>query len=124
MKFSAFLYLCTTLAAASSAAQNGSRQSPVDMMPKPDFDLNTYMQSHVHYPEKALRKHWEGKVSVKFVVNEDGSVSDAEVVKSVRPLLDKEAVRVVREMPHWIPGTKGGKPVKVRYTLPVAFKLN
>jgi periplasmic protein TonB len=119
MKFIVFVLLSLAPMFAYSQAAGGG-----DTMPKPDFDLNAYMQSHVHYPEKAMRKHWEGKVSVKFVVNEDGSVSDVEVLKSVKPVLDKEAVRVVREMPHWIPGTKGGKPVKVRYTLPVAFKLN
>ena len=93
-------------------------------MPKPDFDLTAYLQTHVHYPEKARRKHREGKVDVSFVVNEDGKVGKVEVLKQVSPELDREAVRVVSEMPHWMPGRKDGKPVRVRYTLPVKFKLN
>lgn len=65
----------------------------------------------------------QGKVLVKFTVKSDGSISNIRVTKSVDPYLDKEAVRVVKSMPRWIPGTQDGKPVNVEYTLPITFKL-
>ena len=59
----------------------------------------------------------------QFVVERDGSISDVHLARGVDPYLDKEAVRVVKSMPRWIPGTQDGKPVNVEYTLPITFKL-
>ena len=62
-----------------------------------------------------------GRIIVSFVVNENGQVTDPVIKKSLDPILDKEAIRIVKSMPHWIPGEHKGKKVKVRYTLPVKF---
>ena len=75
------------------------------------------------YPEQAKRDKISGKVSVKFVIEKDGSIADPVVVRSVDPYLDKEALRVVKSMPKWKPGKQRGKPVRVSYTVPVIFKL-
>ena len=65
----------------------------------------------------------QGKVIVQFVVNKDGSIVDPVVVRSVDPYLDKEALRVIKTMPKWKPGKQRGKAVRVKYTVPVTFKL-
>ena len=65
----------------------------------------------------------QGKVSVKFVIEKDGSIADPVVVRGVAPYLDKEALRVVKSMPKWKPGKQRGKPVRLSYTVPVIFKL-
>ena len=64
-----------------------------------------------------------GRVIVTFVVNTDGSIDDAKIEKSMDPALDKEAIRVVSSMPNWIPGRQKGMPVRVKYTLPITFRL-
>lgn len=85
--------------------------------------LNEYLSTHVQYPEEAQEKGIQGRVVVAFVVNRDGSISDVEVARSVDPSLDNEALRVINSMPRWIPGQVGGKNVRVRYTLPLPFRL-
>jgi protein TonB len=85
--------------------------------------LAAFMVKEVQYPKKAKRGGVEGQVIVGFVVDKDGSVTDVQVVRGVDPLLDAEAVRAVQAMPKWTPGTMNGKPVKVKYNLPVRFKL-
>ena len=65
----------------------------------------------------------QGRVIVQFVVNRDGSIVDAKVVRSVDPYLDKEALRVINTMPKWKPGMQRGKPVRVKFTVPVMFRL-
>ena len=83
-----------------------------------------YLAGNIKYPDKAEAAGKQGRVMVQFVVRKDGSISDVSVVKSSGNLsLDKEAVRVVSSMPKWNPGTQGGKPVNVQYTIPVQFKL-
>ena len=77
----------------------------------------------VQFLSKNLKFPTVCKVLVKFTVKSDGSISNIRVTKSVDPYLDKEAVRVVKSMPRWIPGTQDGKPVNVEYTLPITFKL-
>ena len=66
----------------------------------------------------------QGRVLVTFIVNKDGAIVEPEVVKSVNPSLDKEALRVISTMPNWKPGSQRGKPVRVKYTVPVNFRLN
>ena len=85
--------------------------------------LIEYLSTHVQYPKEAQEKGIEGRVVVAFVVNRDGSISDVEVARSVDPSLDNEALRVINSMPRWIPGQVGGKNVRVRYTLPLPFRL-
>ncbi len=82
-----------------------------------------YIMNNIRYPESAMKNDIQGRVIVKFVVNEDGSVSDAEVLKGVDEELDNEALRVVNSMPKWTPGKVGGKAVASYFTLPVNFRL-
>lgn len=94
----------------------------------PDFPggeaaLQKYLKKHVVYPESARKKGVQGRVLVQFVVGKDGSICDTKVVRSVEPVLDREAVRVINKMPKWKPGRQKGKPVRVRYTVPINFRL-
>lgn len=82
-----------------------------------------YLRNHITYPQKACEEKIEGCVIVRFVVQKDGSIGDIEFVRSVHPLLDEEAKRLVKGMPKFEPGTVGGEPVNVWYTMPIVFKL-
>lgn len=86
--------------------------------------LKTYLNQNTRYPAVAQENCVQGRVVVSFVVEKDGHISDVTVLRSVDPSLDKEAVRVIRNMPRWTPGKQGGEPVKVRYNVPVSFRLN
>lgn len=86
--------------------------------------LFKYLNENVKYPVIAQENGIQGRVICQFVVNKDGSIVDVEVVRSGGdPSLDKEAVRVIKSMPKWKPGKQRGKPVRVKYTVPVNFKL-
>ncbi len=85
--------------------------------------LVQYIASHLKYPPVAQENGVQGRVFVSFVVGEDGYVEDVQVIKGVDPSLDKEAVRVVKSLPRWTPGNQQGKPVRVRYSVPVTFAL-
>ena len=82
-----------------------------------------YIMKNIKYPEQAMKEGIQGRVAVRFIVEKDGSISDVKPILSVHPLLNKEAVRVVKSMPKWTPGKHNGKPVRVRFNLPVMFKL-
>jgi protein TonB len=82
-----------------------------------------FLGKNIKYPTISQENGVQGKVIVQFVVNKDGSVVDPVVVRSVDPYLDKEALRVINTMPKWKPGKQRGKPVRVRYTVPVTFRL-
>lgn len=86
--------------------------------------LSTYLNQNTRYPAVAQENCVQGRVVVSFVVGKDGHISDVTVLRSVDPSLDKEAVRVIRNMPRWTPGKQGGEPVRVRYNVPVSFRLN
>lgn len=86
--------------------------------------LFTFLSANVKYPKELANAHISGKVVVQFVVDTDGTITDVVVVRSSgEPLLDEEAVRVVKMMPKWTPGMNEGEPVRVKYTIPVNFKL-
>ena len=85
--------------------------------------LMQYLASNIKYPVVAEENGVQGRVIVTFVVEKDGSITDVRVVKSVDPSLDKEAQRVVKSMPKWIPGKQNGSAVRVKYTVPVTFRL-
>lgn len=94
----------------------------------PDFPggmaaLMQFLGKNIKYPTIAQENGTQGRVIVQFVVNRDGSIVDPRVVKSVDPYLDKEALRVIGTMPKWKPGMQRGKPVRVKYTVPVMFRL-
>lgn len=87
-------------------------------------ELYKYIAENVNYPEAAKAAGEEGRVFVRFVVETDGSVSDAEVVRGIGGECDAEALRVINSMPKWTPAMKDGNPVRVNYTIPITFKLN
>ena len=87
------------------------------------IELFTFLSQNIKYPAECEKKGIGGRVSVSFVINKDGSVSDVEIVKSVHELIDQEAVRVVSSMPKWIPGKQKGEPVRVKYEIPVTFTV-
>ena len=86
-------------------------------------ELMKYISMNVHYPEAAMKTGAQGRVLVQFVIEKDGTVSDARVVQRVSDELDAEALRVVSAMPKWTPGRQKGQPVRVKYTMPVTFRL-
>ncbi len=85
--------------------------------------LMKYLSENVKYPVVAQENGVQGRVVVSFVVEKDGHITDVKVVRSVDPSLDKEAARVVRSMPSWIPGKQNGSAVRVKYNVPVSFRL-
>ena len=85
--------------------------------------LMKFLGKNIKYPTIAQENGVQGRVIVQFVVNKDGTIVDPVVVRSVDPYLDKEALRVVKAMPKWKPGMQRGKTVRVKYTVPVTFKL-
>jgi protein TonB len=85
--------------------------------------LMQYLSKNIKYPPFAEENNIQGRVICTFVVERDGSVSDIRIARSVDPSLDKEAIRVVSGMPRWIPGRQNGQMVRVKYTLPVTFRL-
>lgn len=126
-----------SLASTSTATQATSDETPAPESKReiytaveniPEFPggmeaLMRYLSMNIRYPEEAQKADIQGRVIVKFVVNQDGSVSDAEVVKGVDESLDKEALRVVSSLPKWTPGTVNGKAVDCYFTLPINFRL-
>ncbi|MDR0750763.1 MAG: TonB family protein [Tannerellaceae bacterium] len=91
--------------------------------PGGDGELLSFLGRSIKYPVIAQENGIQGRVTCSFVVNRDGSVVDAEILRGVDPSLDKEALRVINTMPKWIPGKQRGKPVRVKYTVPVTFRL-
>ena len=85
--------------------------------------LQAFLSSNTKYPVVAQENGVQGRVIVSFVVERDGSITDVRVVRSVDPSLDREASRVVRSMPRWSPGKQNGSTVRVKYTVPVVFRL-
>ncbi|HDR51116.1 MAG TPA: energy transducer TonB [Mariniphaga anaerophila] len=91
--------------------------------PGGELALRQYIANAIKYPVIAQENGIQGRVYVTFVVNTDGSVSDARIARGVDPSLDKEALRVVNQLPKWKPGMQRGKPVRVSYTVPINFVL-
>lgn len=119
------LFLCLSFSEIHSQNKvaNDSIVKIIDKMPqfKGGVDaLVRYMERNLRYPKK-LDNSITGRVRVRFVVTKDGSIDKAEVVESVHPEMDKEALRVVKKMPKWIPGEKEGEPVSVYFTIPILF---
>lgn len=113
---------------AASKSDSGENQvfTTVENMPKfpgGDMAMMNFVAQNIRYPEAAMKDNIQGRVVVKFVIKSTGKVADVEVIRSVSPELDAEAVRVVKSMPDFTPGTVKGKPVNCQYALPVSFKL-
>jgi len=98
----------------------------VEVMPEfpgGDKALLKWLIENVHYPKEAKEKGIQGRITCRFLIDENGNISDVEIVKGLDSDLDAEAIRVIESMPKWIPGTQNGKTVRVYYSLPVTFKL-
>lgn len=87
------------------------------------WELYKFMAENIHYPERAKKDGVQGRVFVRFVIDADGTVKEAEVLRGIGSGCDEEALRVVNAMPKWKPGTVDGKPVRTQYNLPITFKL-
>ena len=85
--------------------------------------MMNYFANNLTYPEAAEIEGIQGRVIVRFVVNTDGSIGDVRVLRSVHKTVDSEAIRLVRNMPKWIPGKLNGKPVRTEFTVPITFRL-
>lgn len=113
------------IASTSSEADN-TVYTAVEQMPTFKggiAGLMQYLSTNIHYPEEAEKNNIQGRVICTFTVEADGRVSETEIAIGIDPLLDKEAERVVKAMPRWIPGKQNGKNVRVKYTLPVTFRM-
>ena len=109
-----------------SADTSGQVFAIVEKMPQVpggEKAINEFISKTLQYPVIAQENGIQGKVVCSFIINQDGSVTDAEVVSGVDPSLDREALRIVSAMPKWTPGTQRGKAVRVKYTMPVTFTL-
>ena len=91
--------------------------------PGGDAALMAYLSKNIQYPPIAEENGIQGRVVATFVVERDGSITDVQVMRGVDPSLDREAIRVLKAMPRWIPGKQNGAAVRVKYTVPVTFRL-
>ena len=120
---------CLSTVSAQKTVVSKKNQKVFDVVEQmPEFPggiaaMLEYLMQNVKYPEDAEKQKVEGRVIANFVVETDGSISDVKVFKQVFPSLDAEAIRVLEAMPKWTPGKQNGKPVRVKYTVPVNFKL-
>lgn len=111
-------------------AQTEPDDKPFDVVEQmPEFPggqeaLMQFLRQEVKYPKEAEEKGLQGRVVVRYIIEKDGSISEVEIVKSVNEYLDAEAIRVVNAMPKWKPGKQKGEPVRVKFTLPVTFRLS
>ena len=130
----AFLLVMVAMPGFAQDNQKSSQgiQTDTIIVKKPDkmpefpggmTECKKFLSKNMEYPKKARSYGIQGRVILQFVVNCDGSISDIEVVRKVSPSIDKEAIRIIKKMPKWSPGTLNGKPVRVRYTLPIMFRL-
>lgn len=116
----------TTARAQQTDTPCGKVYDVVEQMPQfpgGQAAMMKFIADSLRYPSVAFENGIEGRVIVKFVVDCEGNIVNPLVVRSVDPLLDREAIRLVKSMPKWIPGKQNGKPVSVVYFVPVRFKL-
>lgn len=111
----------TKKADASNKVYEVVEQMPT--FPGGDAALMKYLAENIKYPVSAQKAKEQGRVVVQFIVEKDGAVTGVKTVRSVTPVLDAEAVRVIKAMPKWTPGRQGGQPVRVNYNVPVSFRL-
>ena len=119
--------LFSFMTSTAQTKKNDMLFSVVEVMPQypgGQIAMMKYIMENMKYPEQAMKEGIQGRVAVRFIVEKDGSISDVKPVLSVHPLLNKEAVRVVKSMPKWSPGKQNGKPVRVQLIVPIMFKLN
>ena len=125
----ALMILVLLFSFTTSTAQtkkNNMVYDVVEVMPQypgGQIAMLKYIMENIKYPKQIMEEGIQGRVTVSFIVEKDGRVSNVRLLRSVQPSLDKEAIRVVKSMPKWTPGKQNGKPVRVRFNLPVMFKL-
>ena len=122
-----FVLLFSFMTSTAQTKKNDMVFDVVEVMPQfpgGQIAMLKYIMENIKYPEQAMKEGIQGRVAVRFIVEKDGSISDVKPILSVHPLLNKEAVRVVESMPKWTPGKQNGKPVRVRFNVPLMFKLN
>lgn len=122
-----FVLLFSFMTSTAQTKKNNMVFDVVEVMPQypgGQIAMLKYIMENIKYPEQAMKEGIQGRVTVSFIVEKDGSISNVRPVLSVHPLLNKEAVRVVKSMPKWSPGKQKGKPVRVQFNVPVMFKLN
>lgn len=111
----------------SASAQDTTKKakifSYVEHIPEPSFNISDYISQHLTYPENARKANIEGRVIVKFIVDNYGYIDSVHVLHSVYPSLDSAAIAVISNMPRWKPGKQNGRAVNVYFTLPIQFKL-
>lgn len=115
--------------ASSSRRPRRAERSPVEdkvytvVEVQPTFrgNLSAWISDNLRYPAVAQENDIQGRVVVKFIVDKDGNINQAQIVRGVDPALDNEAIRLVSSMPKWNPGTNRGEPVSVWFTLPINF---
>lgn len=113
--------------AGAWAQNNGKVYEVVEVAPQfpgGTSALMSYLSSTVTYPKEAEKQDIEGRVIIQFIVEKDGSVSNANVIRGAHPLLDAEALRVINAMPKWEPGKQKGEAVRVKFNVPINFKLD
>ena len=130
LKYALFAPLAAALLLVSNiSCTSNSKEEALQVCDQmPEFpggmgECMKFLSKNIKYPVEAMENDVQGRVVIQFTVKKDGSISDTKVAKSVDPLLDKEALRVINAMPKWKPGMHEGKAVNVKYTIPVAFKL-
>ena len=123
----AILMMANTTVMAQEKKVDNNVYNTSEVMPKYPGVIQAMMRfigENVRYPQEAIDNGIQGRVLVSFVVEKDGSVSDVKVLKGIGSGCDEEAIRVVEAMPKWEPGKDKGKTVRVKYDLPISFKLN
>lgn len=125
--FLAFFFAsCMAVQAQDNIAEDKTIYEEVEEMPSfpggKDSMLH-YLANNIKYPIEAAMQHIQGRVVVSFIIEPDGTLSKVRIKESVCPSINAEAKRVVKAMPRWIPGKKNGKAVRVRYSVPITFKV-
>lgn len=118
--------LFSFMTSTAQTKKNNMAYDVVEVMPQypgGQIAMMKYIMENIKYPKQAMKEGIQGRVTVSFIVEKDGRVSNVRLLRSVQSALDKEAIRVVKSMPKWTPGKHNGKPVRVRFNLPVMFKL-
>ena len=119
--------LFSFMTSTAQTKKNNMVYDVVEVMPQfpgGQIAMLKYIMENIKYPKQIMEEGIQGRVTVSFIVEKDGRVSNVRLLRSVQSALDKEAIRVVKSMPKWTPGKHNGKPVRVRFNLPVMFKLN
>ena len=122
-------FFCLTTISAQKTVVSKKNQKVYDVVEKmPQYPggmvaLFEFLEKNLKYPADAQKQKVEGRVIVSFIVETDGSISDINIVRKVFPSLDEEAVRLLGMMPRWSPGLQNGKPVRVKYAIPITYSL-